>query len=89
MSQVSSKLKTFLMLSISIFLFLLLIHLALPAVFLLLQIPSFAIGDSNAWILRWQNDATGFGIQFNLLFLAGMALVASLIVLLFRSRKNT
>jgi hypothetical protein len=68
MIHTRTKLKTRLRLSVATFLLLILIHLALPALFLLLRIPSFEV-DDPVWILPWQNDETGSGIRFNLLFL--------------------
>ncbi len=49
------------------FLTLVLIFLALPALFLLANIPSFEMGQGFYWILRWRNDSEGSGISFNLL----------------------
>jgi len=82
------KLKSFLRLSVETFLVLLLIHLALPALFLALQIPAFSVGLVDTWILRWQNDASGSGIQFNVLFLLGVALLVGLILGLMKSRRK-
>lgn len=87
MTQASTKLKMWLKFSIVTFLLLILIHLALPALFLFLQVPSFSIGQ-QAWILRWQNDQTGSGIQFNLLFLFSIAVGLSLLVTFIKTRKK-
>ena len=87
MNWTSSKLRTWLGLSVATFLLLVLIHLALPAIFLILQVPSISLGRGG-WILRWQNEATGSGLQFNLLFLLAIAIVLSLILTILRTRKK-
>ncbi|MCU0542247.1 MAG: hypothetical protein MUE44_08640 [Oscillatoriaceae cyanobacterium Prado104] len=55
------------------------IFLALPALFLAGRIPSFAIGKGSLWVLRWRNDTSGSGIEFNLAFLLAIAVVFGLI----------
>lgn len=65
--------------SLAVFLLLLLIHLALPLLFVLFRVPSFALGRQGS-LLRWQNDATGSGIQFNLLLLFVVAVVLGFIL---------
>lgn len=87
MNWTSSKLRTWLGLSVTTFLLLILIHLALPSIFLILQVPSFSFGREG-WILRWQNEATGSGIQFNLRFLLAIAIVFSLIFTTFKAKRN-
>lgn len=84
MTQVRTKLKQWLGSSLVIFLFLILIHLALPGLLLLLQVPSFTIGGQTE-ILRWQNDETGTGIQFNLLVLLGIAMILSWLITLIKA----
>lgn len=79
MRTIPPELKTFLGLTVGIFLLLLLIHIALPAVFLLFRVPSFAIGADPIWLMRWSNTARGFGIQFNLLLLIAIALLIGFI----------
>jgi hypothetical protein len=74
--KMTQKLQAFLSLSIGTFLLLFLIQIALPAVFLLLQVPSFALGSDPFWLIRWNNTASGSGIQFNVLFLVAIALLA-------------
>ncbi|WP_088889078.1 hypothetical protein [Leptolyngbya ohadii] len=81
------KLKAWLGLSVVIFLLLLIIHLALPALFLALQVPSFALGREG-WILRWQNDAAGSGFQFNLMILFIVAVVLGLAITLFKTNRK-
>jgi hypothetical protein len=66
MKRFKPNLKTWLSFTIVTFLTLMVVFLGLPALFLILRVPSFAIGDGSLWILRWQNDAGGFGIRFNL-----------------------
>lgn len=87
MKQSQIKLKTWAGWSITFFLLLVLIHMALPALFLLFQVPSFSIGHQG-WILDWQNDSTGSGIQFNLLVLLAMAGLIGLILTLIKPYKK-
>jgi NhaP-type Na+/H+ and K+/H+ antiporter len=56
MKRVEPKLIAWLRLSIATFLGLVAINLGLPALLLLLQIPSFVIGGDELWLLQWQND---------------------------------
>lgn len=66
-------------LKITLFVFLLLsvVSLLLLALFAILQIPSFAIGNDTFWLLRWQYQrAAKFAIIFNPL---SLFLIASLI----------
>lgn len=86
-SQAQTTLKNWLKLSLVTFLVLTLIHLALPGLFLLFQVPSFTVGDQTP-ILQWRNDETGSGIQFNLAFLLAIALVVSLVVALARTGRS-
>lgn len=79
MNRKSTNLKTFLALSVGTFLLLLLINIALPGLFLLFQVPSFAIGSEQFWLLRWQNDANESRIQFNLLPILTIAILVALI----------
>ncbi|MEA5505746.1 hypothetical protein VB735_22065 [Halotia wernerae UHCC 0503] len=80
-----SNLKTWLSLSAITFLILIIIFLGLPALLLLLRVPSFAIGEGALWILRWKNEADGSGISFNLLPLLIIALVVGLAKILMRN----
>lgn len=86
MNQTYKKLRNWLGLSIATFLILTLVHLALPAVFLALQVPSFTFGFSDFWLLRWQNDTNGSGIEFNLIFLLTIAIIVGLVMTLMRTR---
>lgn len=79
----SSKLTKFLFRSLSTFLMLILISIGLPAPFLLLNFPSFTIGDGDVWILSWQNNTDGFSIRFNFVALLVIALILSLVSLVF------
>jgi hypothetical protein len=77
-----APLKTFLSLSVGAFIILLLANIALPALLLLLRVPSFAIGSDPFWIVRWNNTTDGFGIQFNIVSLLAMAILVGLVGLL-------
>lgn len=79
MKQQQSKFITALKLGIVTFLGLLTIYLGLPALLLLLRVPSFVLGNESVWILRWQNDATRSGIEFNLLPLIIVAIAVGFI----------
>lgn len=87
MSLTYLRLKAWLGLTVVIFLLLILIHLALPALFLALRVPSFALGREG-WILRWQNEATGSGLQFNLMVLLIVAIVLGLAITLFKTNRK-
>ncbi|MEB3359610.1 MAG: hypothetical protein VKK04_22985 [Synechococcales bacterium] len=68
-----------------------LVFAGLPALFLLLDVPSFAVGEDALWVLRWQNDAAGSSIEFNLWPLMAIALIIGLTTVLipiWRSRKH-
>jgi hypothetical protein len=41
----------------------------LPLIFNILQVPSFVLGTDAFWLIRWQNNVTGFGLTFNLVSL--------------------
>ncbi|AFZ20328.1 hypothetical protein [Allocoleopsis franciscana] len=84
MKSTKSNLKTWLSLSAGTFLGLIAINLGLPALFLILRVPSFAVGNKDLWILRWKNDASGSGIEFNLVFLLMVAIVVGLVGLLIK-----
>jgi hypothetical protein len=84
----ASNLRTFLSLSGGTFLLLLLINLGLPALLLLLRVPSFAIGDGPFWLLRWENTAARSGIEFNLLLLFIIAIAVGLIGLIAKQRQH-
>ncbi|MFB2769992.1 hypothetical protein ACE1AT_12015 [Pelatocladus sp. BLCC-F211] len=86
MKRIESNLKTWLILTILTFLTLIAVFLGLPALFLILRIPSFEIGDRALWILRWQNDASGSGIRFNLVALLIIAIIVGSLGLLLKSR---
>jgi hypothetical protein len=88
MNQQRTKFITALKLAIVTFLGLLAIYLGLPALFLLLRVPSFALGNESMWILRWQNDATQSGIEFNLLPLIIVAIAVSFIRYTLQRRGN-
>ena len=81
MNNTWSSLKTWLRLSATTFLLLIAINFGLPALFLVLRVPSFAIGNDAFWILRWENTASGFGLKFNLLPLLAIAVVIGLVSL--------
>ena len=87
MNNKTSKLRTWLSLSLMTFLVLILIFLGLPALFLIFQIPSFEIGEGAFWILRWQNNVDGSGISFNFVALLIIAVFIGLISLLLRVKR--
>lgn len=87
MNHTQTTLKTWLRWSMATFLLLVLIHLALPTLFLLFQVPSFTV-DYPVSILRWQNDETGTGIRFNLLFLLVIAVGIGLILTFTKTRRK-
>lgn len=86
MKRIESNLKTWLSLTVVTFLTLIAVFLGLPALFLILRLPSFEIGDGALWILRWQNDASGSGIRFNLVPLLIIAIVVGSLGLLLKLR---
>jgi hypothetical protein len=88
MRHLTSELKTFLSLSFLTFLTLILVFLGLPALFLILKIPSFEISVATLWILRWQNNTEGSGIHFNLVALLIIAVLVGLIGLVIRLTKS-
>ncbi|MBW4619356.1 MAG: hypothetical protein KME17_08355 [Cyanosarcina radialis HA8281-LM2] len=84
----SSSLQRFLRLSLGAFLLLLLINIGLPAIFLLLQVPSFAIGNDPFWLLRWSYTDRGSGIEFNVLLLLAIAIIIGLLGLVFDRHRH-
>lgn len=82
----SSNLKIFLILSGRTFLLLVLIGLGLPLPFLLLRVPSFAIGDDPFWLLRWRNTTADSGIQLNIMLLFIIAIAVGWIGLVAKRR---
>ncbi|HEY9850996.1 MAG TPA: hypothetical protein V6D28_16125 [Leptolyngbyaceae cyanobacterium] len=83
------NLKKWLSLSLATFLLLILINLGLPAIFLVLQVPSFSIGNETWWVLEWSNTASGSGIRFNLPFLLAIAVLIALLTLFLKSRRQS
>ncbi|MEB3216116.1 MAG: hypothetical protein VKN72_07760 [Nostocales cyanobacterium 94392] len=79
MRNINSKLKTWLGITITAFLLLILICLGMAGFFLLLRVPSFEIGEGYFWVLRWENNADGSGIRFNIF---SLMIIACLIGLL-------
>lgn len=63
------------------------IYLCLPMIFLLLRLPSFAIGNGALWLLRWQNDGTGSSLQFNLVPLLILATLLGLTTTVMSDRR--
>ncbi|MFQ4144889.1 hypothetical protein [Chlorogloeopsis sp. ULAP02] len=86
MKRIESNLKTWLILTVVTFLTLIAVFLGLPALLVILRVPSFEIGNSVLWILRWQNDASGSGIRFNLVALLVIAIIVGSLGLLVKSR---
>lgn len=81
-----SNFRKWLILSLSTFLLLVLINLGLPAIFLLMRVPSFTIGNHSFWVMEWSNTASGSSIRFNLMFLLAIAVVVGLVGLWFKWR---
>lgn len=80
MSNFLPSLKTWFILSGTTFLLLIMIHLGLPALLLLLRVPSFTLEAGELlWITQWENTADGSSIQFNLLALLLIAILVGLI----------
>ncbi|RAM47969.1 MAG: hypothetical protein C6Y22_30395 [Hapalosiphonaceae cyanobacterium JJU2] len=88
MKSIKSNLKTWLSLSATTFLVLITINLGLPALLLILHVPSFEVGDGALWILRWHHDASGSGIQFNLVPLLIVAIVVGSLGLLIKFQSD-
>lgn len=84
----SINLKQWIGLSLAAFLLLIIINLALPALFLVLNVPSFSISFGAFWLLRWENTATGTSVQFDLTFLLAIAIVFALAVVLNKRLKR-
>ena len=88
MKRTHFNLKTWLRWSLATFLSLIIIHLGLPALFLVLQVPSFMIGNDTWWLLEWKNTASESGIRFNLMPLFALAIGVGLVGLLVKSHSN-
>lgn len=87
MNNKKSKFKAWLSLCSITFLTLILIFLGIPALLLIFGVPSFEIGEGAFWILRWQNNADGSGISFNLVALLIIAFFIGSISLVFRVKR--
>ncbi|NJM73444.1 MAG: DUF3267 domain-containing protein [Scytonema sp. RU_4_4] len=57
----------------------------LVPIFQILQVPSFVLGTDTFWIMRWQNNAQGFGIGFNLLSVLAIAAFFGLVGILVKA----
>jgi hypothetical protein len=80
MNNIRFNLKSSLILSAASFFILVFIFSGLPALLLLLNIPSLAIGDDRFWILRQKNEADSSGITFNPIPLFVAVLLVNLFV---------
>ncbi|NJL83189.1 MAG: hypothetical protein HC890_09980 [Chloroflexaceae bacterium] len=69
------KILKFLGITMLTFLLLILVFMGLPAILLLLQVPSFKLGEGIFWLARWQNETEGSSIKFNLVLLFLIAIV--------------
>jgi len=78
---------TWLNMSLMVFMLLIVISFLLPVVLEIFHVPSFVVGTDDLWILRWENNARGFGIVFNLLPLL-LVPVIGLLGLLVKSVSN-
>ena len=88
MTCFKANLKIWLRLTTVAFVILVVIFLALPLLFLLLRIPSFEIGKGALWLLRWQNDSSGNGIEFNLVPLLIVAVIVGVLGVLVKLRRD-
>lgn len=77
----ASSIKKFLSITLLTFLTLCLVSFGLPALLLILNVPSFEVGEGVLWLLRWQNTAEGSGITVNLLPLLVAAILIGLVSL--------
>lgn len=82
MVHFQANLKTWLRITVVAFLLLVVIFLALPLPFMVLGVPSFATGEKVLWLVRWQNDASGSGIEFNLVPLLIVAALVGVVGML-------
>ncbi len=80
-----SQAGRFLHISVLTFLTLILCFFGLPAILLLLQIPSFKLQWGLLELMRWQNNVEGSAIHFNLLPLLVIALGAGFLGLFLHS----
>jgi hypothetical protein len=64
---------------------LIVVSFLLPVLFDILQVPSFAIGTDNLWIVRWENNAKGFNLSLDLFPLLAIATILGIIGLLIKS----
>lgn len=85
----STQLNVWVRLTLVTFVLLIVIHLALPALLLLLQIPSFFLGNETLWIVRWENTSSRTGIEFNMMALLAIALVVGGLGVLLRFKKRS
>jgi len=88
MAHLQASLKTWLRITAVAFLLLVLIFLALPLPFMVLGVPSFAIGEKVLWLVRWQNEASGSGIEFNLVPLLIVAALVGVLGMLRQRRRD-
>ncbi|NEP18373.1 MAG: hypothetical protein F6J97_15955 [Leptolyngbya sp. SIO4C1] len=87
----NSIFKSWLKTSLTITIIAVALFFSLPAILLLLQVPSFSLGSGRYWITRWQNEPSGSGLELNLaLLLIAIAIVAtiSLLARLWQSRRS-
>ncbi|MBD2299840.1 DUF3267 domain-containing protein [Nostoc sp. FACHB-190] len=66
-SRPHSSLKSLLKIAFMTLALVLISSFLLIPIFKILEIPSFIIGNNTFWILRWMNNPTGFGLEFNLI----------------------
>ncbi|WP_096624147.1 hypothetical protein [Calothrix sp. NIES-3974] len=63
---------------------LIIILIGLPAPLLILNVPSFSLGQEWYLILQWKNDVTGFGIEFKLLPIVILAIGFGFLIFLWQ-----
>lgn len=78
--RLNSRTKKFLGISLQIFVLLIVILIGLPAPLLILNVPSFSIGQEWYLILKWINDTTGFRVEFKLLPIIILAICFGLLI---------
>lgn len=75
--------------TLSVFFLLIAIILILLPFLTILQVPSFRLGNSDIWLLDWQNtQPVGFNIGFNAVMLLAIASIIGVIVIIFRQQKR-
>lgn len=86
-SQFISAVFTWLKITVSVFFLLMISGLLLLPLFTFLRLPSFVLGNSTIWLLRWQNNPeAGFAITFNPAIVLAIASVIGVISIIHHRR---